>query len=149
MKKERNTARYFTENLHVAWVALVFTILWGSTDTGGCPRPRIPIIEVRVAVAVCPWPGAEATKIEQLVTRKIEQKLAENANIEKLEFITRTSVSIVYVTLKENVTDCAKEWDDIQGRLDFIHDLPSGAGPIQFQKDFGDTTPCSPSPAPR
>ena len=27
--EERNTARYFPENRHVAWVALVFTILWG------------------------------------------------------------------------------------------------------------------------
>jgi multidrug efflux pump subunit AcrB len=137
--KERNTARYFTENLHVAWVALVFTLLWGVYGYVGMPKAKDPIIEVRIAVASCAWPGAEAVKIEQLVTRKIEQKLAENANIEKIESISRTSVSIVYVTLKENVTDRAKEWDDIQGRLDAIHDLPSGAGPVQFQKDFGDT----------
>src|SRR5262249_32207640 len=55
------------------------------------------------------------------------------------ESISRSSVSIVYVTLKENVVDRGKEFDDIKSRLDGIHDLPQGAGPIEFNKDFGDT----------
>ena len=32
-----------------------------------------------------------------------------------------------------------KEFDDIKLKLDSIHDLPDGAGPINFVKDFGDT----------
>ena len=136
---KRNTARFFTENRHIAWVALIATIAWGAYGYAKMPKAKDPTIEVRVAVASCTWPGAEAQKVEQLVTRKIEQKLAENANIEKIESISRTSVAIVYVTLKEDAVDRAKEWDNIQGRLDSIHDLPQGAGPIQFQRDFGDT----------
>lgn len=136
---KRNTARFFTENRHIAWVALLATVAWGVYGYLRMPKAKDPTIEVRVAVASCMWPGAEAEKVEQLVTRKIEQKLAENANVEKIESISRTSVAIVYVTLKEDTTDRAKEWDNIQGRLDAIHDLPQGAGPIQFQRDFGDT----------
>jgi multidrug efflux pump subunit AcrB len=135
----RNTARYFTETRHVAWVALFFTIVWGVFGYMRMPKAKDPTIDVRVAVATCQWAGADSEKIEQLVTRRIEQKLAENANVEKVESISRTNVAIVYVTLKENVADRAKEWDDVQGRLDSIHDLPNGAGPIVFQKDFGDT----------
>src|SRR5262249_1443681 len=47
--------------------------------------------------------------------------------------------SIVYITLVEAVSDRAKEFDDIALKLDAIHDLPDGAGPIVFVKDFGDT----------
>jgi multidrug efflux pump subunit AcrB len=136
---EHNTARYFTTVRHVAWVCLAFTIAWGVYGYLRMPKAKDPTIEVRVAVASCQWPGASAEKVEQLVTRTMEQKLAENANIEKLESVSRTGVGFVYVTLNEGVTDRAKEWDDIQGRLDSIHNLPDGAGPIQFQKDFGDT----------
>jgi len=136
---KHNTARFFTENRHIAWVALAATIAWGAYGYARMPKAKDPTIEVRAAVASCTWPGAEAEKVEQLVTRKIEQKLAENASVEKIESISRTSVSIVYVTLKEDVADRAKEWDNIQGRLDAIRDLPQGAGPIQFQRDFGDT----------
>ena len=136
---KRNTARFFTENRHVAWVALVATFAWGAYGYSRMAKAKDPIIEVRLAVASCAWPGAEAEKVEQLVTRRIEQKLAENAHIEKIESISRTGVAIVYVTLKEDVVDRAKEWDNIQGRLDAIHDLPQGAGPVDFQRDFGDT----------
>ncbi len=139
VEKEHNTARYFTTARQVAWVALAFTILWGVYGYFQMPKAKDPTIEVRIAVASCAWPGAAAEKVEQLVTRTMEQKLAENANIEKLESISRTGVAFVYVTLKESVVDRAKEWDDIQGRLDGIHNLPDGAGPVQFQKDFGDT----------
>jgi multidrug efflux pump subunit AcrB len=137
---KHNTARFFTENRHIAWVALVATIAWGVYAYIQMPKAKDPIIDVRIAVVSCTWPGAEAEKVEQLVSRKIEQKLAENSSVEKIESISRTSISIVYVTLKENVADRAKEWDNIQGRLDAIHDLPQGAAPIQFQRDFGDTT---------
>ena len=137
--KKRNTARYFSENRHVAWGALVFTILWGIYAYTRMPKAKDPTVAVRVAVASCAWPGAAADKVEQLVTRKIEQKIAESSNIEKIESISRTSISIVYVTLKEDVVDRAKEFNDIQGRLDAIHDLPQGAQPVSFQKDFGDT----------
>ncbi|MDB4955670.1 MAG: AcrB/AcrD/AcrF family efflux transporter inner rane protein [Myxococcales bacterium] len=136
---KHNTARFFTENRHIAWVALFATLAWGIYGYMKMPKAKDPTIEVRVAVASCTWPGAEAEKVEQLVTRKIEQKLAESANIERIESISRSSVSIVYVTLKEDLKDRAKEWDNIQGRLDSIHDLPQGAGPIQFARDFGDT----------
>lgn len=41
--------------------------------------------------------------------------------------------------LDERIKDMPKEFDDIKLKLDAIHDLPDGARPIQFIKDFGDT----------
>jgi multidrug efflux pump subunit AcrB len=135
----RNTARYFAETRHVSWVLLVATVAWGAFSYVRMPKAKDPLIPVRIAVATCAWPGASAEKVEQLVTRKIEQKIAESSKVEKIESLTRSSVAIVYVTLAEDVEDRGKELDDIQGKLATIHDLPTGAGPVQFVKDFGDT----------
>ncbi len=135
----RNTARYFTEQRHVAWVALALTLAFGAYGYLHMPKAKDPRIIVRVAVAVCTWPGIEASRVEELVTRKIEQRLADASSIERLESMTRTGFAAVYVTLKENVSDTTKEWNDIQARLQAIRDLPQGAGPIQFQRDFGET----------
>jgi multidrug efflux pump subunit AcrB len=134
------TARYFTHHWHVSVVLLLATLAWGLWGYSQLPKAKDPFIPVRVAVATCAWPGTSAEKIEQLVTRTIEQKVAENATVEKIESISRTSVAIVYVTLSENVKEPAKQFDDIQGKLDAIRDLPAGAGPINFIKDFGDTS---------
>ena len=51
----------------------------------------------------------------------------------------RTSLAVVYLELDENLKETGKELDDIKLKLDSITDLPGGAGPINFIKDFGDT----------
>jgi multidrug efflux pump subunit AcrB len=134
-----NTARFFTESRHVAWVLLVGTLLWGIYGYAVMPQRKDPDIPVRVALAMCRWPGASAERIEELVTRRIEEKIAENVKVEKIESNTRTGVTAVYVTLVERLPDTGKEFDDIKLKLDTITDLPKGAGPITFVKDFGDT----------
>src|SRR5215468_3826991 len=100
VKETHNTARYFTEIRHVSWVILVGTILWGIFAYVRMPKAKDPLIQVRVAVANCLWRGASAEKVEQLVTRKMEQKIAESSKVEKIESLTRSGVSVVYITLK-------------------------------------------------
>jgi multidrug efflux pump subunit AcrB len=137
--RTHNTARFFTETRHVAWVLLVGTLVWGVYGYLRMPQRKDPDIPVRQALALCPWPGASAEKIEQLVTRRIEEKVAENVKLEKVESNTRTGITAVYITLVDNVKDPGKELDDIKLKLDSLTNLPDGAGPIEFVKDFGDT----------
>ena len=94
---------------------------------------------MRQALVLAHWPGAGAERIEQLVTRRIEEKIAENVRVDKIESNTRTGVTSVIITLVEGLSDTGKEFDDIKLKLDTIRDLPDGAGPITFIKDFGDT----------
>ncbi len=140
VEKTHNTARFFTEQRHISWVLLLGVVLWGVFGYMKMPKRKDPEIPVRVAVALAPWPGASAEKVEDLVTRKIEAKIAENAKVKKIESISRTGLSVVYVELVENLKETGKELDDIRLKLDDAnHSLPEGAGPIQFVKDFGDT----------
>ena len=139
IKHTHNTARFFTETRHVSWVLLFATVLWGVYGYFNMPQRKDPDIPIRQALVLCPWPGATAEKIEELVTRRIEEKVTENVKVEKVESNTRTGVTAVYITLVEGVADTGKEFDDIKLKLDTITDLPQGAGPINFIKDFGDT----------
>jgi multidrug efflux pump subunit AcrB len=139
IKKTRNTARYFTENRSVAWVLLVATLVWGVFAYVRMPKAKDPTIPVRVALAICPWPGSSAERIEQLVTPKLESKIAENPRLERIESTSRSGVAIITIVVKEGIDDVPKEFDDIKLKLDGVRDLPEGAGPVQFIKDFGDT----------
>src|SRR5262249_24953689 len=61
--------------------------------------------------------------------------------IDKIESNTRTGITVVTITLREEVNDVDKELDDLQLKLASLdRELPSGASQIQFIKDFGDTT---------
>ncbi|HTE79926.1 MAG TPA: efflux RND transporter permease subunit, partial [Reyranella sp.] len=135
----RNAARFFVEHRQVAWVLLVFTLLWGVFAYYKMPKRKDPVFPSRTAVAVCIWPGVSAEKIEAFVTRRIEAKIAENSTITKLESIVRTSVTIVYFNIDERISDTSAQFDDVKLRLDSLTDLPAGTQPIIFLKDFADT----------
>ena len=139
---KRNISRFFVEQRHITWVMLIGVCVWGIYSYKSMPQRKDPDTPVKTAVAITSWPGVSAEKIEQLVTRKIEEKVAQNANVEKIRSISRTNISVVYVDLDENFpgSQIGKEFDDIALKLDSIKDLPDGAGPIQFIKDFGDTS---------
>ena len=135
----RNAPRFFVENSQVAWVLLGASLLWGVFGYLGMPQRKDPYIPVHEAVAITPWPGASAEQVEQLVTKPIEEKVAGSSHVDRVESVSRTNVSIVYVWLDENLVDTSTQLDDVKDKLDTIGDLPNGAGPIQFIKDFGDT----------
>ena len=102
IEKTRNTARFFTEQRHISWVLLIAVVLWGFYGYMKMPKRKDPEIPVRIAVALTPWPGASAEKIEDLVTRKLESRIAENAKVKKIESISRTGLSVIYVELVED-----------------------------------------------
>src|SRR5262250_262653 len=147
IEKGSNTARFFVEHRQIAWILLIGTVLWGWYGYNSMPQRKDPDIPVRVAVAITPWPGVQAQQVEQLVTRPIEEKIAENSSIHPgtaadygIRSVTLPGLSIVYVQLAENVTDTKRQFSDINLKLDALNgQLPQGAGPVQFQTDFGDT----------
>jgi multidrug efflux pump subunit AcrB len=135
----QNTAKFFTETRQLSWVLMIVTLVWGAYAYYAMPKRKDPELKVRKALAVCAWPGASAEEIELQVTRKIEEKMAQNSRVETIESISRSNVSVVYLALDEQVEDIGKELDDVRLKIDSIRDLPDGAGPIEFVKDFGDT----------
>ena len=111
------------------------------------PKRKDPDIPVRVAAAQCQWPGATAEQVEQLVTRPIEQAAAQNTTIRPhspsnfgIRSISFPGLAVVYIQLDDNVKDKQKEFSDINLKLNQLNaQLPRGAGPIQFNSNFGDT----------
>jgi len=147
IERTHNTSRFFVEHRQLAWAALVAAVAWGVNGYFSMPQRKDPNIPVRVAVASCRWPGATAQEVEQLVTRPIEQAIAENQHIHPatpdeygIRSISLPGTSIVYVQLAENVSDTREQFSDIHLRLQAVEPmLPMGATGIQFQSDFSDT----------
>ena len=142
-----NTARFFTEHRQVAFVLLLAVSLWGWYGYTHMPQRKDPVIPVRVAVASTVWPGASAEEVEQQVTRMVEQTMAQNAFIKTptpadfgIRSMSFPGLSLVYVQLDDSVRDPKKQFTDINLKLNALSSkLPQGAGPVQFNSDFGDT----------
>ena len=147
-KQTHNTARFFVENRHISWVLLATVLTWGLYGYRNMPKRKDPAIPVRVATAITPWPGTSAQEIEQLVTRQIEATAAQSSVIHPsgagdfgIKSLTLPGVSIVQIQLDEGVRDPEKEFNDINLKLAALNpSLPQGAGPIQFNSGFGETS---------
>src|SRR5579864_1258845 len=135
----RNVAQFFVKNRQIAWVALFATLAWGVFGYMNMPKRKDPDIPVRIALAITPWPGISADKVEQLVTRKVEQAITGNSKVDRVESTTQNNISVVQVRLLDNIKNTQQEFQDIGQRLNQISDLPEGAGPITWISDFGDT----------
>jgi multidrug efflux pump subunit AcrB len=137
--KSNNPSRFSVENKHITWVLLLGTLLWGIYGYRHMPQRKDPDIPVKAALVETHWPGASAERVEELVTRKIEKVLASSTKISKIESTSRSNVSIIIFSVNDDIRDASQVLDDIAGRLASIHDLPDGAGPVRYQRDFGDT----------
>src|SRR5262245_30334160 len=137
----RSISRFFVENRQVSWVLLVGVIAWGIWAYAAMPKRKDPDIPVRQVAVVTPWPGQGAARVEQLVTRKLEARVAQHIRVPDITSTTRPGLSVVYAEVDENARiDTGKEFDDIKVKLDALTDLPEGAGPIQYIKEFGETS---------
>src|SRR5580693_8826513 len=133
-----NTARFFTEHRQVAFILLLGVFAWGWYGYHHMPKRKDPSIPIRVAVASTQWPGA---------TRQVEQTMAQHAFVRAptpsdfgIRSISFPGLSMVYVQMDDAVTDTKKQFSDINLKLNALNNrLPQGAGPIQFNSDFGDT----------
>ncbi|MCI0349921.1 MAG: efflux RND transporter permease subunit [Acidobacteriales bacterium] len=142
-----NTARFFVERRSIALVLLIGTFLWGWYGYSQMSKRKDPVIPVRIAVASCTWPGATAEEVEQLITRPIEQAMAQNQAVKPpsgsdygIRSLSFPNFALVFVQLDENVKDTVKQLNDINLRLNELSEkLPEGAGPIKFNSNFGDT----------
>jgi multidrug efflux pump len=136
------TSQFFVYKRPIAWTALVAVLGWGCFAYKAMPQRHDPIIPIRVATIVTLYPGADAEKVEQEVTRKIENQVGQCGQVDKVHSLSRQSLSVVFVELFDTVKTPETVWQDLQGRLDQIADLPTVRGrPVrpQINKDFGET----------
>src|SRR5262245_21708877 len=133
-------AQYFAEHREVGWMTLVAVLAWGWVSYHSLPQQEDPMIPQRTALLVTLFPGADATKIEQLVTKKLEEKIDELESIEEITSQSRSGVSVITVKQRPARKDrVEQEWDKLRARLREVA-LPEGCGAPNLDTDFGNTT---------
>ena len=133
--------QFFVYKRPVAWTALVASLVWGCFAYRAMPQRHDPIIPIRIATVITIYPGADAEKVEQEVSRRIEKQLSRCGKVEKIYSLSRQNLSVVFVELFDSVKDTEEVWQDLQGRLDSMTDLPAVMGrPLKpsLNKDFGE-----------
>ncbi|MEM9664298.1 MAG: efflux RND transporter permease subunit, partial [Bacteroidota bacterium] len=130
--------RYAIENKVVTLVTLVVIAFSGYSAYQSLPRAEDPGFLIRVAVVTSQFPGASPQRVELLVTDKLEKAIQEIPEVETITSESRTGLSIVQVSIKENVTALRPVFDNLRRKVERAsRELPDGVVPI-VNDEFGD-----------
>jgi multidrug efflux pump subunit AcrB len=130
----RLAARFFRDRRLIV-LTLLLAIASGVSSLMVLPRMEDPLLKQRAAQITTIFPGADATRVEALVTEKIEDKLLDVPEIKRLRSQSRAGISFISIELGDEVTNTAPVWSSIRGKLeDSIGSLPAGALRPQFDE---------------
>jgi multidrug efflux pump subunit AcrB len=103
------------------------------------PRAQDPGFIMRRAQILIPFPGASPSRVELLVTDKIEKALQVMPEVDYIDSESRTGLSVINVNIKETYTDVRPIWDDMRRKVDKVKtELPNGVLTPIINDDFGD-----------
>ncbi len=126
-------AGQFYADPRLTLLTIVMAIASGVSSLLVMPQMEDPLLTQRAANVTTIYPGADAEKVESLVTEKIEEKLREVAEIKRLRSQSRSGVSFIAIELRDDVYEPDPIWSKIRGKVeDSIALLPPGAKRPEF-----------------
>ncbi|NER79409.1 MAG: efflux RND transporter permease subunit [Leptolyngbya sp. SIO1D8] len=108
----------FYKNIRLLILTVVMLLAWGFSAFQALPRQEDPELVARTAVVQTAFPGANAERVEALVTSVIEEELSEIEEIDVLESSSRVGFSTVSIELAETVKEAQPVWSKVRDELD-------------------------------
>ncbi|MGF1518872.1 MAG: efflux RND transporter permease subunit [Nodosilinea sp.] len=110
--------RPFFTNVRLLILTVILIVAGGLSAYQSLPRQEDPELVSRVAVITTAFPGASAERVEALVTRVLEEELAEIEEIDVIESDSRVGFSSLSVELVDSVTNTAPVWSRVRDEMD-------------------------------
>lgn len=118
----------------------ILFLCWGLFSYLSMSRREDPEIRIAMALVITIYPGAGAQKVEEHVTRKLEDAIESMDNLDSIESTSRANLSVIFVTMRYD-SDLDLEWQKLRSRLQEVSpDLPEGIIGPTVMDNFGDTT---------
>lgn len=132
-------AQFFVEHREVSWLALIAVLVWGAVAYTKLGQQEDPTIPQRTAMLVTVFPGATATKVEELVSKPLERKISELKSIEEIKSTSRPGISTMTIKqLPSSTAAIDQEWDKVRAKIMEVQ-LPEGTRQPWLNTDFGNT----------
>ncbi len=126
----------FFDNGRLLILTILIILVAGLSAFFTMPQEEDPKITNRFATIVTAFPGASASRVESLVTEKIENELQEISEIDEIESTSRTGISVVSVTLKDEIYETAGPFSIIRDAIgDAEQNFPDGVPTPEFDDD--------------
>ncbi len=122
-----NLTEFSIKRSRISISVFILLAVMGLTLYFVLPQDSMPPYTVRAATVVAPFPGASPERVENLVSRKIEEKIQEVPELKEINSQSRSGLSVVTITLKDEVSpdELQNIWDRIRRKLNNVQ-FPDG-----------------------
>ncbi len=123
----------------MAWTALIAVLIWGAVSFSRLGQQEDPSFPQRKGLLVTQFPGATASKVEELVTKAVERNISEMESIEEIKSQSRPGLSTLTIQLRPgSYSDIELQWEKLRAKAREIR-LPEGCQQPVLSSDFGST----------
>lgn len=130
--------RFALDNARLTILGIVALIGAGILTYVDFPAQEDPDMVVRTAVVTTAFPGMAPERIEQLITRPLEEVARELPQVKHIESTSSTGLSVIHVKLQDRYYDLAPIWQDLRTKIESARgDLPDGTSGPFVNDDFG------------
>ncbi|MEM8946295.1 MAG: efflux RND transporter permease subunit [Planctomycetota bacterium] len=127
-------AQFLVRNPRILLLIVGVIVVAGLSSFHLMPRLEDPVLGKRVAVISTVYPGADAGRVESLVTIQIEQRLQGIAEIKQVRSNSRAGISNIIIKLRDDVDDVDVVWSEVRNQIaDGAVDLPEGCRRSKFE----------------
>lgn len=120
------------KNSRITVATLVLIALTGITVYLSYPSAEDPTITIREATVTANYPGMSAERVEDLITKPIENAMREIAEVDEITSTSKTGQTLVDLKIHDSVNDLDAVFQDIRNKAaDLELQLPQGTnGPF-------------------
>lgn len=109
-------------------ILLIITIIAGGIYVYlDYPKKEDPTIRIREAVVTASFPGMSTKRVEDLITRPIEETIRQIPQVKEIKSDSKTGSSVVHIIVKDEIKNMAPVWQDLRNKMaDLKGKLPEG-----------------------
>src|SRR3982751_2366428 len=110
--KAGGLAQYSVTYRGVVWTALIGVLIWGAVSFMKLGQQEDPSFPQRKGLLITQFPGATASKVEELVTKAVERHLSEMESIHEIKSQSRPGLSTLIIQLRPgSYSDIELQWE--------------------------------------
>ena len=131
---------FFVSNFRVVILLIILLTIWGAYSYSQLPLESQPEVKIPFAVVITTYPGASPSDVEELITKKIETKIAGVKDVKTITSSSSNSVSSISVEFNASA-DLTSSIRALRDQVNTVKtDLPTDANdPLVQEISFDDT----------
>ncbi len=105
------------------------------------PAQEDPTITIREATVSAAFPGMAPDRVEQLITKKLEEEIRKVPEVKEIKSTSSTGLSILHVKVYDRYFNLDDIWQDVRNKVNAAYrKMPAGTHTPFVNDEFGDVS---------